>query len=299
MDQVKDTQQGKATPTDFSEAETSSSGFSDETSSKATQTDTNPGSFLCLIEDGSDSRFSIYDTMGPIENHFRKTPGYRSLFREIFEVLKRAAESKDDGERPPMLDDQKEPPKVPPVTPATENLPYDFECLQDSMAQSEVSSIADPEPEELTSVEKDETGTKDILEYVTAARQQKKKKRSARALTPRRRDLELSDFSESAESSPMASPMRAHRRRERRADSQNASPGGTRYVTTLQRTVKGDGSLELEFRAFKSTAAQEVAKLKKLEKSYAEVLACSSPIRPSHGHAHNSHKSHPPSYGKK
>lgn len=296
---MKDVRRGKATPTDFSEAETSSSGFADETSSKATQTDTNPGSFLCLIEDGPDTRFSIYDTLGPIENHFRKTPGYRSLFREIFDVLKRAAQSKDDGERPPMLDDQKEPPKVPPVTPANENLPYDFEdlvSLQDSMAQSEVSSLTGLDPEEQP--EKEETGTKDILEYVTATRQQKKKKRASRTPTPRRRDLDLSDYSESAESSPFASPMRTHRRRARKNDNSTASPGGTRYVTTLQRTKKSDGSQELSFMEFKSTAAQEVAKLKRLEKSYAEVLAC-SPMRPSHAHAQNSRKSHPPSYGKK
>ncbi|XP_035723444.1 uncharacterized protein LOC118442208 isoform X2 [Vespa mandarinia] len=95
-----------ATPTDFSEAETSSSGFSDETSNKATQTDGRPGSFLCSIADGEDCKFSIYDDNSPFESRFRKTPEYRQIFSEIFRVLKRAAEAKDEGEKLPLLDDQ-------------------------------------------------------------------------------------------------------------------------------------------------------------------------------------------------
>lgn len=127
-----------ATPTDFSEAETSSSGFSDETSNKATQTEGHlpPGSFLCSIADGDDCRFSIYDDASPIESRFRKTPEYRQLFREIFAVLKRAAEAKDEGEQLPLLEDLTpviEAPKVPPVTPAKEELPDDFSvCNSDS-----------------------------------------------------------------------------------------------------------------------------------------------------------------------
>ncbi|XP_029033076.2 cerebellar degeneration-related protein 2 isoform X1 [Osmia bicornis bicornis] len=94
-----------ATPTDFSEAETLSSGFSDETSNKATQTDGRPGSFLCSIADGEDCKFSIYDDNSPFESRFRKTPEYRQIFSEIFSVLKRAAEAKDEGEKLPLLDD--------------------------------------------------------------------------------------------------------------------------------------------------------------------------------------------------
>ncbi|XP_043494116.1 uncharacterized protein LOC122519015 [Polistes fuscatus] len=95
-----------ATPTDFSEAETSSSGFADETSNKSTQTDGRPGSFLCSIADGEDCKFSIYDDNSPFESRFRKTPEYRQIFSEIFGVLKRAAEAKDEGEKLPLLDDQ-------------------------------------------------------------------------------------------------------------------------------------------------------------------------------------------------
>lgn len=93
-----------ATPTDFSEAETSSSGFADETSNKSTQTDERAGSFLCSIADGEDCKFSIYDDNSPFESRFRKTPEYRHVFSEIFRVLKRAAEAKEDGEKLPLLD---------------------------------------------------------------------------------------------------------------------------------------------------------------------------------------------------
>ncbi|XP_017878823.1 cerebellar degeneration-related protein 2-like isoform X2 [Ceratina calcarata] len=93
-----------STPTDFSEAETLSSGFSDETSNKMTQTEDRPGSFLCSIADGEDCKFSIYDDNSPFESRFRKTPEYRQLFQEIFTVLKRAAEAKDGGEKLPLLD---------------------------------------------------------------------------------------------------------------------------------------------------------------------------------------------------
>lgn len=123
------------TPTDFSETETSSSGFSDETSTKATQTDeSNPASFLFSIADGEDKfSLNIYDdaAAAPIENRFRDRPQYRDLFKEIFTVLKKAAENKEEGEKLPLLDDEKEATqegsKVPPVTPATEEIPCDFD----------------------------------------------------------------------------------------------------------------------------------------------------------------------------
>ena len=94
-----------ATPTDFSEAETSSSGFSDEMSNKATQTEGRPGSLLCSIADGEDCKFSIYDDNSQFESRFRKMPEYKRLFSEIFSDLKRAADAKDEGEKLPLLDD--------------------------------------------------------------------------------------------------------------------------------------------------------------------------------------------------
>lgn len=129
---------------DFSEVETSSSGFSDEISStKATQTDNS--SFLFSIVDGEDCKFSIYDDATsapiPIETRFRERPKYRELFKEIFTVLKKAAENKEEGESLPLLDDNEkavveEVSKVPPVTPATENIP----ACKDFDVQSIISS---------------------------------------------------------------------------------------------------------------------------------------------------------------
>lgn len=119
------------TPTDFSETETTSSGFSDETSTKATQTDdSNPASFLFSIADGEDCKFSlnIYDDAAPIESRFRDRPRYRELFKEIFTVLKKAAENKEEGEKLPLLDDENESSsKAPAVTPSTEDIPCDFD----------------------------------------------------------------------------------------------------------------------------------------------------------------------------
>lgn len=131
---------------DFSEAETSSSGFSDETSNKATQTDRErPGSFLCTIADGEDCRFSIYDDGSPIDKRFRNKPEYREVFKEIFTILKKAAENKDEGEKLPLLDDTTPiANKVPPVTPATEDLPGDFTDDTQSVMSSAISEQSVP-----------------------------------------------------------------------------------------------------------------------------------------------------------
>lgn len=129
---------------DFSEAETSSSGFSDETSNKATQTEKErPGSFLCTIADGEDYRFSIYDDVSPMDSRFRNRPEYRELFKEIFTILKKAAENKDDGEQLPLLDDTVTG-KVPPVTPANEEAPGNFTDDTQSVISSVMSEQSIP-----------------------------------------------------------------------------------------------------------------------------------------------------------
>ncbi|BFG00056.1 uncharacterized protein DMAD_00142 [Drosophila madeirensis] len=92
------------TPTEFSEVETSSSGYSDDTSNKYTQTDERPGYFLCSISDGKDCKFSIYDDVSPIDSHFRHRPEYRELFKEIFGVLKKSAENNEVGEKLSLLE---------------------------------------------------------------------------------------------------------------------------------------------------------------------------------------------------
>ncbi|CAH0748047.1 unnamed protein product [Diatraea saccharalis] len=168
----KDTQQKKTEATsrkkiqtpDFSEAETSSSGFSDETSNKATQTERErPGSFLCTIADGEDYRFSIYDDVSPMDSRFRNRPEYRELFKEIFTILKKAAENKDEGEQLPLLDDTTAG-KVPPVTPAAEEPPGNFtddtqSVLSSAMSERSipVSDVTVPDSPTLTEKEKPAT----------------------------------------------------------------------------------------------------------------------------------------------
>lgn len=137
------------TPTDFSEAETSSSGFSDETSNKCTQTDE---TFLCTIADGED-KFSIYDEASPLDSRFRNRPEYRELFKEIFAILKKAAENKDEGEKLPLLDDSNPGFKVPPVTPAVEELPT-FPDETESIMSSIVSEQSVAMSERITKQER-------------------------------------------------------------------------------------------------------------------------------------------------
>lgn len=169
------------TPTDFSEAETSSSGFSDETSNKSTQTEFQR-SFLCTIVDGKDCRFSIYDNASPVDGRFRNTPEYRNLFREIFDILKKAAEAKDEGEDLPLLDDAAgphDPPRVPPVTPAKEELPLLKMLAQDGTQTSIISEepseicseicseiVADAEVERVTSIIEEELSMSEPLSKV-------------------------------------------------------------------------------------------------------------------------------------
>lgn len=135
VEQRKKVQNLKLNPTPSVKSTASSPGGED-VRHKGTQTEVLaalPGSFLCKISDGNDCQFSIYDDASPVESRFRKTPEYRQLFKEIFAVLKRAAEAKDEGESLPLLDDRLpcaapaadayQHSKVPPVTPAREDLP--------------------------------------------------------------------------------------------------------------------------------------------------------------------------------
>lgn len=163
------------TPTEFSEAETSSSGFSDETSNKSTQTDDRPGYFLCSIGDGEDCKFSIYDDASPIDSRFRNRPEYRELFKEIFAVLKKAAENKEEGDNLPLLDDAhpsavsggNSGAKVPPVTPANDEeqpkLIGDYGDDTQSVISSAISEQSFAMSECVTKLER-KTAKKHIIE---------------------------------------------------------------------------------------------------------------------------------------
>lgn len=154
----KKTRKTFSTPTDFSETETSSSGFADETSNKGTQTEGRVGSFLCTIADGEDCKFSIYDDASPIDSRFRDRPEYRDLFKEIFNVLKKAAENKDEGDDLPLLDDYTPvklsiAPKVPPVTPSTEQIPDFPDDDTQSVVSSTMSELSTSQNEPTTVIE--------------------------------------------------------------------------------------------------------------------------------------------------
>ncbi|XP_039480982.1 cerebellar degeneration-related protein 2-like [Drosophila santomea] len=160
----------KRTPTEFSESETTSSGFSDETSNKYTQTDERPSYFLCSISNGNDCKFSIYDDVSPIESHFRNRPEYRELFKEIFGVLKKAADNNEEDKLPSLHDDaqitEKLPlvaAKVPPVTPEREESPDDFIDDTQSIVSSVISNQSIAMSECVTKLER-KTAKKHIFE---------------------------------------------------------------------------------------------------------------------------------------
>uniref|UniRef100_A0A182NSU7 Uncharacterized protein n=1 Tax=Anopheles dirus TaxID=7168 RepID=A0A182NSU7_9DIPT len=142
-----------------SEAETASSGYSDEVSNKATQTDESPRNFLCTIADGKDWRFSIYEDESAIDSRFRFSPAHRELFREIFSVLRKAAENRDEGDQLPLLDDTKPAAAtaaaaamglagrggtnpVPPVTPANEEPPCGFGLEEDDDEDDDQETVS-------------------------------------------------------------------------------------------------------------------------------------------------------------
>ncbi|XP_073984778.1 cerebellar degeneration-related protein 2-like isoform X2 [Rhodnius prolixus] len=293
---------------DFSETETSSSGFSDETMNKSTQTEAHvpPGSYLCSITDGDVCKFSIYREASPIETRFRKTPEYRRLFREIFDVLKKAAEAKDEGESLPLLEDEtplvESMPKVPPVTPCIEEVPgengTETVSTTDGSVSTAMNDTKDKTPTENINVSATIAAhtsspstaasalpptapKRDILEHLSAGvggssskRHRSRKHRSVEfaqvamngAVGPnslvvstkltrrsKREARRLHNQSDSGRSTPdTANISRQHHHR--------SQPRNTTPVSTEQQVITP------------SSASQEVAKLKQLEKSYAEVL---------------------------
>lgn len=302
------------TPTDFSEAETSSSGFSDETSNKATQTDGPPGSFLCTIVDGAES-ISIYDDASPIESRFRNRPEYRALFKEIFTVLKKAAVNKDENEELPALDDNKpvaSTPKVPPVTPSMEAFPDFPDSLADdtqSVLSSTISELSlshfdPPTLVEDTVIVKDTTENegdenakeskepervlkpyiRQPLEYISVAVRKRSSSRKKRQFTDRS-DSPVTHIVGSPKITYSNRPSSGRRRRDIK-NAQNETENTTWNGNTLQfwssnknnpaspSTPKETCKYENGLEYKPSAASQDLHKLKRLDLSYAEVLRC-------------------------
>ncbi|XP_049823127.1 cerebellar degeneration-related protein 2-like isoform X3 [Aethina tumida] len=293
------------TPTDFSEAETSSSGFSDETSNKATQTEGKVGSFLCTIGDGDDCKFTIYDDANPIETRFRSRPEYQKLFKEIFTVLKRAAETKDEEEKLPQLDDLtpvKNVPKVPPVTPSNDQLPDFPDDDTQSILSSTMSEMSTSQNEPTTVIENIiQSQNEPIPEPETPAntsnervlrplvRQQNDYICEGRKRSSSRRKNKFLDRSDSPVTHIIGSPKINYSSRpnsgRRRREMKNASldsletnwNGNTLHFTrSAPRNLpsptpsQGSGKGVIEFKP--SSASQDLHKLRKLEQSYADVL---------------------------
>ncbi|XP_030753267.1 cerebellar degeneration-related protein 2-like isoform X2 [Sitophilus oryzae] len=297
-----------STPTDFSEAETSSSGFADETSNKGTQTEGRVGSFLCTIADGEDCKFSIYDDASPLDSRFRDRPEYRDLFKEIFRVLKKAAENKAEGDELPLLDDAaKTATAAPPATPMNEQQMPEF--LDDdsqsvmSSTMSELSTQNEPagiieniiqaQNQPIPEVEsascslptKQECILKPLvrqpLEYLSV----EVRKRSS----SRRKNKQHVDRSDSPVTHIIGSPKityssRPNSGRKRQTPKQNAPAdenawnGNTLQFWATNRNVAcpsptpSQGSSKGYFEFKPSLASQDLHKLKKLDLSYAEVL---------------------------
>ncbi|XP_076755876.1 uncharacterized protein LOC143426351 isoform X1 [Xylocopa sonorina] len=307
-----------ATPTDFSEAETLSSGFSDETSNKATQTEGRPGSFLCSIADGEDCKFSIYDDNSPFESRFRKTPEYRHTFSEIFSVLKRAAEAKDEGEKLPLLDDSTSGTISQPQssTSPREDVPSETTDDNQSVVSSVLSStVSEPLRRIQNSVSPNETNGQEQSNEITQTQAKNGKnggqrngslsvsvlKRSSKKHTSRK--LVSNDRPTTPDIIPTANPKfvapksNSNGKKKFRpftvAD-QNGSNGysnGYSYANrtkespnlerrsnnTYARNSNSQHNNSFEYIEYKpSTALVEVARLKRLEMSYAEALRSSN-----------------------
>lgn len=304
--------------------------FADSMLHKGTQTEVLavlPGSFLCKISDGSDCQFSIYDDASPVESRFRKTPEYRQLFKEIFAVLKRAAEAKDEGESLPLLDDRLphatphalilSQPKVPPVTPAKEEQPfippeYEKSEISRSVNQSslphvpkEVEGIEPKESKPVSSeVPISETTTnkpsrpdimEQLMEGVRPVNEKKTPNRDRKALSSVHRASPSPSPCSSRSNSKRRAGSKTRRKRDKITDSPNHSR--ERHQQKSNRTVETFNKLEIfdkavdmantegpcivkkerpvsmfVFSSGSTSASKEVAKLKILEKSYAEVL---------------------------
>ncbi|KAL3268251.1 hypothetical protein HHI36_007375 [Cryptolaemus montrouzieri] len=300
------------TPTDFSEAETSSSGFADETSTKSTQTDGVVGSLLCAITDGDDCKFSIYDDASPIDSRFRKSPEYRELFKEIFTVLKKAAQNKEE-----VLVTSAEPesnnssmctaPSEAPMNESLTDFPDDdTESIQSStvslpvslsqstsviedmiQAQNEVPQSETPTPSILEQQKPQEPVLRPLIRQSFDYLQVEHRKRSSSRRKHRNADRSDSPFTPiigSPKISYSSRPSSGRRRKELRNTPPHASEppemswnGNSIQFWSSNRAnipspTPSQGSEKAVYEFKPSVASQEIKKLKSLDKSYAEVL---------------------------
>lgn len=285
---------------------------------QSTQTDVSTvlsGSFLCKISDGNDCQFSIYDDASPVESRFRKTPEYRQLFKEIFAVLKRAAEAKDEGESLPLLGDRSlflknqfdvyQQCNVPLVT-STKKVESSI-LVNENIEASLNTDKTLPENDKLLEIENFEEKQKltttpehenrpDIMQQLmqgiksyTVAQKQNTNKYDKKNSAVFQVSPSLSPSHSRSGSGKRRTNSRARKKRERFIDSPHCSkerhqqksnkPVETCFISDVfekfdsKKEARNEKSVSgYTVTSSSSAASKEVAKLKILEKSYAEVL---------------------------
>lgn len=266
-----------------------------------------------------------------MESRFRKTPEYRQLFREIFAVLKRAAEAKDEGEKLPLLDDFtpicEEAPKVPPVTPAKEDFPSHIPDPEEELSQftedqsdvvsldpsesfangtdhpcgstpkvtavstsaCDVSMISEsPVKEPSSSSTEGKKPTRDILEYLSSGVGNKKKSGSKKKSGVTAEPAEVLGISAKV---VYSNKVTRRKKEVRMSDTVRQAPDRSTWCianSELTNTVDNQRHSTAWDSHF-TKAATQVATLKMLDKSYAEVLRQSG-RKKSHSRATNSYR---------
>nr|XP_023017817.1 cerebellar degeneration-related protein 2 isoform X2 [Leptinotarsa decemlineata] len=265
-----------STPTDFSEAETNSSGYVDETHCKSTQTEGRLGEFLLSLADGDDCNFSRYNEHNLINARFKDNPEYQQVFKEIFVVLKNAAKRKAEGGDLPLLDDHTSM-KASPKKLSNPQKPDDDTQSVVSSAMSELSKIVpsavvenENQPPKQSEIEKSQerVGRPKIhtLDFLSV---------EVRKRSSSRRKSRLSDEGDRSESPAtlignitVNHSSRPNSARKRRGQSRNMTMetdhGNAASPTPSQ------GSVKFEFK--RSSASKDLHKLKKLDTTYAKVL---------------------------
>ncbi|XP_051156896.1 uncharacterized protein LOC127278958 isoform X2 [Leptopilina boulardi] len=292
------------TPTDFSEAETLSSGFSDETINKSTQTDGRPGSLLCSIADGDNCKLSIYDDNSTFESRFNHTPEYRQIFSEIVSALKRAAEAKEENDKLPQNN-------VSDISNISSNYSFatdgtggeETDDTQSVMSSTICSVVSEPifkpnfsnkerhKPDLEKNTEtpiRPQHHRRQPLDYLSI----QTRKKSAKKNSPKKYNVEPHSTPDVI---PTINPKFTHaksnsggKRRFRPLTNTDLESGvWNGYTTHFYSSKKKDSrssnshskspnnqnNTSFEYKDYKpSVASQEIAKLKKLDMSYAEVL---------------------------
>uniref|UniRef100_A0A336K9Y2 CSON004978 protein n=1 Tax=Culicoides sonorensis TaxID=179676 RepID=A0A336K9Y2_CULSO len=275
----------RKTPTNMSETETLSSGFSEDTCHKATQTESFLNAAANLLDESANN-------LDMIESRFQNKLEYKELFKEIFDTLKNITEKNHEEE-------------IKPLNIESSNMYEELsECTED--AQSIVSSVVSEQ-----SLAMSECITKTERRRIKKQQKMTDKEKvvgseenrppvvcgvaaDGRLVTPYNRDPLIEAAisitgkkktrrsknkkdkyakplgSNSSENAQLQSSMLSWNAEMAEFYSRMDSP-----TPSLVGRYKNEGSSEVEFKP--SSASKELHKLKKLDLSYAEVLKQQTP----------------------